>query len=65
MSNCPDEQLCQRLKHHIHGRLWEIWQGINISPDKALAYRNKWLTDAGLSPEKSAVQPKGCGCKAK
>lgn len=39
---CPDPELCKRLGRHIHGRLWEIWNGVNISPEKAARYRAMW-----------------------
>ena len=44
--SCPDPELCRRLRRHIRGRLWEIWNGINIAADKAEAYRELWRRQA-------------------
>lgn len=46
MCNCPDPALCAELKTHIAGRLWEIWNGINIDPEKAEKYRAMWRREA-------------------
>jgi len=60
LCNCPDWRLCQKLKKHINGRLWEIWNGTNIDAKTAQLYRNVWLRKAGLDSEVKATG--GCGC---
>lgn len=46
----PDPFLCAYLKQHIHGRLWEIWNGQNISPEEAAKYRELWINQAKAEP---------------
>jgi hypothetical protein len=67
--NCPDPKLCQRLKQHINGRLWEIWSGINIDPKTAAQYRTLWERQAGLKggladaePKSQPVAGRPCNC---
>lgn len=31
--SCPDPALCNRLRRHVHGRLWEWWTG-NCPPER-------------------------------
>lgn len=62
--NCPDPALCQRLKKHINGRLWEIWNNINIDPKTAQKYRDLWERQAKLPtpkplPRKPLLPQKG------
>jgi hypothetical protein len=65
---CPDPALCQRLKRHITGRLWEIWNNVNIDPKVAQQYRDLWERQAkttrttGGQPE-GATKSGGCGCR--
>jgi hypothetical protein len=40
--DCPDPALCKRLKKHINNRLFDIWNGIGISPGQAQLYRDLW-----------------------
>lgn len=51
--NCghPDPFLCAYLKQHIHGRLWEIWNGQNISAEDAAKYRELWIKQATGEPK--------------
>lgn len=45
---CPDPRLCARLKFHINHRLWEVWNNLNVSRERARRIRNEWL--AGRMP---------------
>ncbi len=58
---CPDKELCLKLGRHIHHRLYEIWQGINIDPRLAQQYRNLWLRQAGLRNNFQPHKPSCCG----
>lgn len=48
--NCdhPEPELCELLGRHIHGRLWEIWLGVVLTPEKCEAYRESWMASVGL-----------------
>lgn len=36
---------------HLHDRLYEIWQGVDVAPEQAELYRNLWLDLAKRKPE--------------
>ena len=69
---CPDPALCARLKRHINGRLWEIWNNVNIDPKTAQQYRDLWERQAKGGGEEAPTfrprpttkprQPGGCNC---
>jgi hypothetical protein len=69
--DCPDPKICQELKMHIRGRLWEIWNNVNIDPSVAEKYRDLWRRQAtaGKIPPKEVkpmAEPKrggDCGCR--
>lgn len=69
--DCPDPALCQKLNKHMKGRLWDIWNGINIDPKTAQKYRELWSKQAKVETpkvetQKMAVQSDGekkSGCK--
>jgi hypothetical protein len=64
--SCPDPALCKRLKRHIHGRLWEIWNNIKIDEKTAESYRQLWERQAGLKEElPKGTSKRRCNCHKK
>lgn len=61
MCGHPDPELCGRLGMHIHGRLWEIWNGINITAEKAAVFRAMW--EAQACPHKGKATGDKVRCK--
>lgn len=63
------EELAKLLKRDVTPRMVEIFNGINIPPDKAEGFRQLWQRQAGLGvePLASSFRPteprKPCGCK--
>ena len=58
---CPKPELCEELQQHINGRLWEIWNGINITPITAKKYRSMWRKQTKkefLSQQLEVAMPK-------
>ncbi len=63
--NCPNPALCEQLKKHINGRLWEIWNSVNIDPKVAESYRRLWQRQAGMEEQPVGQSKRGCKCGKK
>ena len=60
-----DPGLCEQLGRHITGRLWQIWNGIGISPDKARVYRDRWISDSRVAEKHRSALKAGASVAAK
>jgi hypothetical protein len=58
---CPDPALCARLRKHIKGRLWRIWNGIDIDPTEAMKYRILWTRQAQEAGGQADAEGKSAG----
>jgi hypothetical protein len=54
----PNAGLCAALKRHIRGRLWELWNGVNVAPAMAEGFRQRLLKRAGLSSVPAGLEPR-------